>query len=172
LFVTSKTFVAVAAAFAFLCLNAPQARADDPSFLAIGGGYFDANKKSNTATEFHLEYHSDFKFLAFKPFGGVMGTTDKSYFAYAGIWLDIFWGNRVVTGFSVAPGYYHKGDGKDLGHKFEIRSQFEIAYRFDDRSRLGLSVSHMSNASVSDSNPGEETVALTYYYPLSKIFGK
>lgn len=155
-------------------LLAPQSNAfaqkDDPSFLVLGAGYFDFNKQDNTATEFRLEYHSDFKFLGFKPFGGVLGTTDKSYFAFAGIALDLFWGRRWVTTLSVAPGYYHKGDGRDLGHKFEIRSQFELAYRFDNRSRLGVSVSHMSNASISDDNPGQESISVNYSYPLDKLF--
>ncbi|MBO34284.1 MAG: lipid A 3-O-deacylase, partial [Rhodospirillaceae bacterium] len=28
------------------------------------------------------------------------------------------------------------------------------AYRFDNRSRLGLAISHYSNASIGDTNPG------------------
>ncbi len=170
--------IMLAGLFALMILHAPQVKAagpsteGDPSYLVFGVGYFDANKKANTAAEFRLEYHSDFKFLGFKPFGGVTGTTDKGYFGYAGIWFDLFWGRRWVTSASVAPGYYHKGNGRDLGHKFEIRSQFELAYRFDDRSRIGVSLSHMSNASVSSSNPGQESISINYSFPLNKIFGK
>ena len=43
-----------------------------------------------------------------------------------------------------------QGDGLDLGYGLEFRSQLEIAYRFDNRSRLGVAVSHMSNASWVD----------------------
>lgn len=160
---------------ALMLLMAPQSEAqaknDDPSFLVFGVGYFDFNKQDNTAVEARLEYHSDYKFLDFKPFGGVTGTSDKGYFVYAGIWLDLFWGRRWVTSASVAPGYYEKGKGVDLGHHFEIRSQFELAYRFDNRSRLGVSVSHMSNASIINSNPGQETISVNYSFPLNKIFG-
>jgi lipid A 3-O-deacylase len=148
-----------------------QAKNDDPAFLVFGAGYFDFNKQDNTAVEARLEYHSDYKFLGFKPFGGVTGTSDNGYFVYAGIWLDLFWGRRWVTSVSVAPGYYENGKGIDLGHHFEIRSQFELAYRFDNRSRLGFSISHMSNASVSDSNPGQETLSINYSFPIDKIFG-
>ena len=56
-------------------------------------------------------------------------------------------------------------------HPLEFRSQIEFAYRFDDRSRLGLAVSHMSNASIANENPGTESAILYYSVPLSRIFG-
>jgi len=47
----------------------------------------------------------------------------------------------------------------------------EVAYRFDDRSRLGLSISHYSNAGLGDDNPGTESLMLNYSVPLKKITG-
>jgi lipid A 3-O-deacylase len=173
--VSAAFSIALAGVVAFMLFLLPPGKAnaqnDDPAFLVFGAGYFDFNKQDDTAVEFRLEYHSDYKFLGFKPFGGVTGTTDESYFFYAGIMMDLYWGRRWVTSLSVAPGYYEKGNGRDLGHHFEIRSQFELAYRFDNRSRLGVSVSHMSNASISDSNPGQETVSVNYSFPINKLFG-
>jgi len=49
----------------------------------------------------------------------------------------------------------------------------EFAFRFDDRSRLGLSISHYSNAGLGDSNPGTESLMANYSIPLgnfSKMF--
>ena len=77
----------------------------------------------------------------------------------------------MVTG-SLGAGYYEEGDGKDLGHELEFRSQIEIAYRFDDRSRLGLAVSHTSNASIADTNPGSESAILYYSVPIESLFGE
>ena len=51
---------------------------------------------------------------------------------------------------------YGEGDGKDLGHAIEFRSGIEVAYRFDDYSRLGLSFTHISNAGLDERNPGVE----------------
>ncbi len=153
-------------------LTSNHARADDPPFVTLGAGYFDFNKQDDEAVEFRLEYRSDLKFLGFKPFGGIMATTDESFYIFGGILMDIYWGRRWVTTLSVAPGYYDRGNGLDLGHEFEIRSQFELAYRFDNRARLGVSISHMSNASVSGDNPGQETIALNFSYPLSRVFSK
>ena len=162
-----KSVLALAAT-AMLNVAAP-VRADDPDFLSIAGGYFDWNRQKNTAAEFRLEYRSDYKLWIFKPLGGVMATSDGAFYGFAGIGVDVFFGKRFVVTPSFAPGYYNEGSGYDLGYPLEFRSQIEFAYRFDDRSRLGLAVSHMSNASIGDTNPGTESAMLYYSIPFSTI---
>ena len=71
---------------------------------------------------------------------------------------------------SFAAGLYEDGDGKDLGHTVEFRSAIDLAYRFDNRSRLGLSFYHLSNAHLADSNQGTEVLSLIYSVPLD--YGK
>lgn len=159
-----------AIAFAGALAGTP-ARADDPDFVTVAGGWFDMNRQKQDSGEFRLEYRSDKKILLFKPFGGAMATTDGASYYYAGILVDVFLGRRVVLTPSFAPGYYARGSGYDLGYPLEFRSQLEIAYRFDDRSRLGLSFGHMSNASLGDKNPGTESLMLNYSVPLSSITG-
>jgi len=154
----------------FLALPVSSAWADDPDFIAFSAGAFDIGK-DQTAAEGRLEYRSDIKLWIFKPFAGVMGTSDGGAYGYAGVLVDVFLGNRIVTTISFAPGAYAEGDGKDLGHDLEFRSQLEVAYRFDDRARLGLSISHMSNASIGDKNPGTESLMLTYALPVRGLFG-
>ena len=77
----------------------------------------------------------------------------------------------MVTG-SFGAGYYAEGGGTDLGHEIEFRSQIEVAYRFDDRSRLGLAFSHISNASIGDTNPGVEVLNDYYSIPLTRFLGE
>ena len=88
--------------------------------------------------------------------------------------MDIYFGRRWVLTPSFAPTWWRgKMDDLDLGHGVEFRSQLEFAYRFDDRSRLGLSISHYSNAGLGDSNPGAESLMVKYSIPLgnfSKMF--
>ena len=163
---------ATLAGAAAVCAGAGAAKADDPDFLAFGGGYFDWNRQKAPAAEFRLEYRSDRKLGIFKPLGGIMGTSDGAVYAFAGVGVDVFLGRRIVLTPSFALGYYEKGSGLDLGHELEFRSQIEFAYRFDDRSRLGLAVSHMSNASIANENPGTESAILYYAMPLSRIFGE
>ncbi len=144
-------------------------RADDPSFLTLGLGYFDMNKQDNDAVDFRLEYRHGQKFWIFKPWVGVEATSDGAVYGAAGVLIDVFLGNRVVLTPSFGAGYYEEGDGKDLGHEIEFRSQIEVSYRFDDRSRLGLAFSHISNASIGADNPGVEILNVYYSVPLEGL---
>jgi lipid A 3-O-deacylase len=157
--------------FTTLCLMAfiaAPASADDPDFLAVSAGIHDFHD-NRTAAEGRIEYRSDIELSVFRPFTGFMMTNDSAMYGYGGVFMDLFFGRRLVLQPSFAVGAYAKGSGKDLGHWIEFRSQLELAWRFDDRSRLGLSVNHISNASLSDNNPGTESVVLTYALPFDKI---
>lgn len=143
---------------------------DEPAFIRFGAGYYDINDNED-AGEFHFEYISDSKWWIFTPQVGVMATTDSAAYIYAGVRLDLFLGRRWVLTPQFAPGLYEDGDGKDLGHVVEFRSALELAYRFDDRSRLGVSIYHLSNASLDDNNPGTEVLTLHYSLPVQRLFG-
>jgi hypothetical protein len=149
-----------------------RARAEDPAFVSLGLGYYDINRQTNEAVDFRLEYRHGEKLWIFKPWVGIEGTSDGAVYGAAGILVDVFWGRRVVVTGSFGAGYYENGDGKDLGNELEFRSQLEIAYRFDDRSRLGLAFSHISNASIADVNPGVEILNLYYSIPLTRLLGE
>ncbi len=161
--------VALLALFAGAVIPHTASADGDPAFLRFGGGYYDINDDQD-AGEFHFEYISDSKWWVFNPMAGVMATTDAAAYAYAGIRLDIFLGNRFVLTPQFAPGLYHDGDGKDLGHVVEFRSGLELAYRFDDRSRLGMTIYHLSNAGLDNNNPGTEVLNIHYSYPLTKLY--
>jgi len=144
------------------------ATADDPAFLTIAAGAWDFNKRDDQGAEFRVEYRSDYKFWELKPFGAIAASSTGSVFVGAGVLMDIYFGRRFVVTPSFAPHLYAQGNSdKDLGHALEFRSQLELAYRFDDRSRLGLSVSHYSNASIGDKNPGTESLLLNYSIPIN-----
>lgn len=144
----------------------------DPDALAFGLGYYDVIKHRNTAGLLNLEYRSDKKLWVFKPQIGMWATNEGSFYAYAGVRLDVYFGNRFVFTPSFSPGFYHQGNGRDLGLEIEFRSSAEFAYRFDDYSRLSLGIAHLSNASLGDKNPGIETLTLTYSVPFDKLLGK
>jgi hypothetical protein len=164
--------LAMAAAFVMaLTLSAPSARAADPDFLVFSVGAHDVND-DKTTSEFRLEYRSDINLSIFKPFTGFMFTADEATYAYAGIYVDFFIGRRFVVQPSFAAGAYRQGKGKNLGNTLEFRSQIEFAYRRDDRSRIGVSVNHISNASLAQNNPGTESIVLNYAMPLAQIVGK
>jgi lipid A 3-O-deacylase len=156
---------------ATIAAPAPMAAAtssDDPGFLSFGAGAFDV-LHNFTAGEFRGEYRFGQKLWVFKPFLGLMGTTDRAFYGYGGFLVDIYIGNRWVVMPNAAFGYYDKGNGKDLGAHPEFRTGAEFAYRFDDRSRLGFTFHHISNAGIGKKNPGEEEMALVFSLPFDLL---
>jgi len=142
------------------------AHADDVPLLNVGLGYFDTFG-DHAAAELRVEYRDDFKVMVFKPFAGLFVTSDGSLYGYTGIYSDFPLTDRLTFTPSVAPGYYHRGEGKDLGHEFEIKSSLELSYRMDNDSRIGLHFHHMSNAGLgNDNNPGIETIGINLGIPL------
>ncbi len=165
-------FILTAIVAAALTLRAPEpttAAEDDPHFLTLAAGYYDINDDMD-AVEFRAEFRARNQFWFFKPFGGLMATSDAAFYGYAGLLVDLYFGRRVVLTPGFAAGLYEDGDGKDLGHIVEFRSAIELAFRFDNRSRLGLSFYHLSNAGLDDNNPGTEVLSLNYSIPLN--YGK
>ncbi len=151
--------------------TAASAETDDPSYLNFQVGVFDLIQDHNQAAAFGLEYRHGERFWIFKPVVGVMGTSDGGAYGYAGIALDLYFGNRIVLRLGFAPGAYYRGNGVDLGSVLEFRSSGEIAYRFEDRSRLGVTAFHLSNASTGRINPGTEVVMLSYSMPITTLIG-
>jgi lipid A 3-O-deacylase len=165
--ITIRRFFKAFALYAIIA--APfSAAAEDPDFLTVAVGSFDLVQDRNQAAEFRAEYRSDRKIWIFKPFIGAMGTTDSAFYGYGGVLVDVFFGKRWVLTPSFAAGYYDQGDGLDLGHELEFRSSIELSYRFDNRTRLGLSFYHLSNASIGDINPGTEVLSIVYSIPLGE----
>ena len=170
--------VAFASAVTLLCVAGAAVAQDkkpsnNPDFLSLAVGAFDFNRQKDEGVEGRIEYRSDQKLLFFKPFGALGYATSGHTFVGAGVLIDLYFGRRIVVTPSFAPHIYVGGDDDlDLDYPLEFRSQLEVAYRFDDRSRLGLAVSHYSNASLGDTNPGTESAMLYYSLPLEGLFGR
>jgi hypothetical protein len=143
---------------------------ETPAVISGGVGWFDVVQQDDEAVDFRLEYRHGDDFLWLKPWGGIEATSDGSVWGGIGVLMDITFFDTVVLTGSLAPGLYEDGGGKDLGSVFEIRSQVELGYQFENQSRLSVSFSHTSNASVADDNPGVEVVNLYYHLPLDVLF--
>ncbi|HUN51558.1 MAG TPA: acyloxyacyl hydrolase [Candidatus Sulfotelmatobacter sp.] len=154
-----------------IVLQVRPAAAEDPDLLSFSGGYYDIYHRIDPAAEGSIEYRNSRRFWIFKTFGGLMANSDYTGYAYAGVLIDLYFGQHIVLTPSFAPGLWLKGHGKDLGYPLEFRSQIELAWRFADHSRIAISYSHMSNGGLGDRNPGVETAALSYIVPFNKLFG-
>jgi lipid A 3-O-deacylase len=139
----------------------------DPDFVSFGVGGFDIFDDKSTAAA-QIEYASNQRFWIFHPIAGVMVNADGGGDAYAGVGVDLFFGSRIVVTPSFAPSFYWRGSSKDLGQVLEFRSSISAAYRFDDRSRLGVEFYHLSNAGLDERNPGTEVLLLKYSLPFTR----
>jgi hypothetical protein len=148
---------------------APPAAAEEPDLLAIGIGSFDFVRLDDPAGDFRIEYRHGRGLWVFQPWLGLEVTSDAALFGVAGLFSDFALGQRVIVSPSVGVGAFRRGNGRDLGGVFEIRSQLEVAWRFADERRLGIAVSHISNAGISDRNVGTEIVTLYYAFPLAFV---
>jgi hypothetical protein len=142
----------------------------DPGRIALGVGAFDITPNSGihhggTAGEFRGEYRFPDTLWILAPFVGVSVTTDGAFYGYGGIAFDINFSPNWVLSPNGAVGYFGRGSGTNLGSSTEFRTGAELAYRFDDMSRLGVNFNHTSNAGIGKHNPGEQSVVLMYSIP-------
>ena len=61
------------------------------------------------------------------PITGGFVTENSAAYVYTGIEWNVDMGNLTFTP-SFAPGLYHEGDGKDLGHVLEFKSEVQLSY--------------------------------------------
>jgi len=146
----------------------PPRHGGDPAYLTLGAGMFDITDEETTGM-FRFEYRSDVELWIVKPIFGMEINLDGGFYGYFGLQTDLYFGNRWVLTPTAAVGGYAQGNSKDLGHGLEFRTGGEFAYRFDDRSRLGLAVHHISNANIGVKNPGVENITINYSIPFHKV---
>jgi hypothetical protein len=99
---------------------------------------------------------------------GLSVAANGAYFLYADLHRDFALGEHWTITPSFGAGVFHGEDDLDLGHELEFQSGIEVARRFDRGYRVGLVFYHLSNASLSDDNPGTEVLALTFALPLGQ----
>ena len=142
---------------------------------------FDGSEK-NQATDFRYEYRSDKSlldigpeednFFFLKPFFGVELTNDSASYFLTGIYFEdnvgeLLEGNESKFYFtpSFGAGIYDDGSGKKLGNDLQFRTSLEVSYELKNKNRIGISLSHISNANLGDKNPGVEILSFSYHMP-------
>ncbi|MEJ0010501.1 MAG: acyloxyacyl hydrolase [Alphaproteobacteria bacterium] len=133
-----------------------------------GGPYSVFRDPKDRSVEFGAEYRWADQWNGIRPTIGIMANTDRAVYPYAGIYWDLPLGTApfVITP-GVAVGLYDHGNSKPLGSAIEFRDTIEATYRFNDGERLGAQLTHMSNASIGNKNPGVESYQIIYSHPFS-----
>ncbi len=150
-----------------ICLF-PEASAQKPitkNYFAFSSAVFDILQKKSTSMETRLEVRLNPGWTV-NPFGGIMTNTGGAVNLFAGFFKDIYLNSFLILTPSFAPGIYYKHNSKDLHFLLEFRSQIEIAVKFENNIKVGVGFSHTSNASLGNLNPGVESLAMIFYFPI------
>ena len=95
------------------------------------------------------------------PITGAMITADNAVYFYTGIQAQYKIGKINLTP-SFTPGIYEKGNGKDLGHVVEFKSEVQTSLNLFENSQFGMSYNHISNASLGEKNPGANSYMFNF----------
>ena len=90
-----------------------------------------------------------------------MITENNAGYIYTGIQAQYSIGNLNITP-SFSPRFYGEGDGKDLGHVLEFKSELQLSLDLFSNSELGFSYNHISNASLGEKNPGANSYTFNF----------
>ena len=133
-------------------------------------GMFDFSDNGQRAALFGVQHQNENlkrkSFLGIiSPITGFILTENNAQYFYTGIQAQYKIGKMNVVP-SFTPGLYGKGDGKDLGHVLEFKSEVQLSFDIFSNSELGFSYNHISNASLGKKNPG----ANSYMFNFIKQF--
>ena len=133
-------------------------------------GMFDFSDEGKKSTLVGIQHQNEnlFKdtFLGtLSPVTGFLVTGDTATYLYTGVQAEYNLGKINLTP-SFTPGLYGQGDGKDLGHLVEFKSELQLSFDLFKDSELGFSYNHISNASLGEKNPG----ANSYMFNFMKKF--
>ena len=156
--------------FAF-SVNADESRVDEKNTeFNVYSGMFDFSDDGKRSTLIGFQHQNENlnrdTFLGnLSPITGALITSDNAGYIYTGVQAQYKIGILNITP-SFTPGLYHEGDGKDLGHMLEFKSEVQLSFDLSKNSELGFSYNHLSNASLGDKNPG----ANSYMFNFLKNF--
>jgi lipid A 3-O-deacylase len=152
----------------FFLLFSTLSIAEKQSNFYVGNFDFSDDKQSAVLLGFQFQNDTSERttFIGnVSPVSGGFITENSAAYIYSGIEWNIDLGALIFTP-SFAPGIYHEGDGKDLGHILEFKTEVQLSYEISENSNFGISYNHISNASLGDKNPG----ANSYMFNFLKTF--
>lgn len=157
------SFLAVLVAVAAVSVGAPASAQDRSDRLAFSLGSFDVLNATRSA-ELGFEVRFAPRAFELRPVVGVAVNSDQGGYVLAGLRRDFDVSERWILTPHFGVTLFGEGDGKDLGHEIEFRSGIELAVRLNERSRLGFSFYHLSNAGLDETNPGSESLVVVYSF--------
>ena len=142
---------------------------NDNTMFNIYSGMFDFSDNGKRSALIGFQHqNTDLNRATFlgnlSPITGFMFTADSAAYLYTGVQAQYSLGPlNIIPSFT--PGLYNKGDGKDLGHLLEFKSEVQISLSLFQNSQLGLSYNHLSNASLGEKILGQIVICLIFLKP-------
>ena len=129
-------------------------------------GMFDFSDHKQKAGIIGIQHQNDDLFREsflgkLSPITGGFLTENNAYYLYTGAKAEFDLGMFTITP-SFAPGYYSSGNGKDLGHALEFKSEVQMSQNLSNSTQFGMSYNHISNASLGDKNPGANSYMINF----------
>ena len=169
--ILKKFYLGLFSIFFVFSVNAQELKINDKNTeFSVYSGMFDFSDNGKKSTLIGLQHQNENlnrnTFLGnLSPITGILITADNAGYVYTGVQAQYKIGILNITP-SFTPGLYHEGDGKDLGHLLEFKSEIQLSFDLSKNSELGFSYNHLSNASLGDKNPG----ANSYMFNFLKNF--
>ena len=115
-------------------------------------GMFDFSDDKKRSTLFGVEHQNENLYQRYFSWKSVTYNRFHDYeanaaYVYTGIEANYDLGVFKFTP-SFAPGIYSQGDGKDLGHPLEFKSEVQLSMDLGETTNFGMSYNHVSNASL------------------------
>jgi len=144
----------------------------DTSFFGLSVGMYDPFTHGRQAASLGMQFEPSVKIAGvIQPLFGALATTNGALYGYGGVGIPFniapHW--RLMP--SVAVGAYKRGGGVDLDSTVIYRAGAELAYIFDNKSRLGLNVHVLTNGTSLGRDDRTEVIGLAYTAPFELLSG-
>ena len=152
--------------FSFLSFVNAEEKKTNETEINLFTGVFDFSDHKQSSGLLGLEHQNEELFRKsflgkLSPITGGFLTEKSAFYLYTGVQAEYELGFLKITP-SFAPGYYNFGNGKDLGHPLEFKSEIQMTVDLNDSTYLGMSYNHISNASLGGKNPGANSYMFNF----------
>ena len=151
----------------FSLLSSVSYSEENSSKFNVYSGMFDFSDTGKKSTLIGFQHQNEDlnrdTFLGnLSPITGALVTADSAAYVYTGVQAQYKLGKiNFIPSFT--PGLYSKGNGKDLGHIVEFKSELQISLDLFSNSQIGFSYNHLSNASLGTKNPGANSYMFNFF---------
>jgi hypothetical protein len=137
----------------------------DLSF-SVATGQYGMRKEVPHSLGIDFELRPAWRWNLVRPVAGLLTSSHGGAYIYSGLVVEIPLPGGLMLAPGFAPGVVVDEGDRVLGFPIEFRSSIELSWSPDNRLRMGLGLSHISNASLGDRNPGVEVLSFGFSFPL------